>query len=77
MPKRSAELTERQERAEAWKQFRRDHLFTQRKLAEALGNISRRTIQQVEAGNITPHSSTLRLFAAFTRRYKANAHGRI
>lgn len=39
--------TIRQRRAREWKQFRRDHLFTQERLAEVLG-VSRGTVQNVE-----------------------------
>jgi len=67
----------RKKRADEWRKFRRDNLFTQKRLAEVMSNsvgeISRRTIQQIEAGRITPHPTTLRLFAIFKKRYQLNA----
>ena len=72
----SEDRKRRKERAEEWRQFRREHLFTQKRLADVIshsvGNISRRTIQQIEAARITPHPDTLRLFAAFKKKYEAH-----
>lgn len=65
-------LKDRKKRAEEWRQFRRNHLFTQTRLADIVG-ISRRTIQQIEAGKITPHPDTLRVFATFRKKHEANA----
>lgn len=55
-------------RAKEWIDFRFNNLFTQRKLAETLG-VSRRTVQMVEAGLVTPHPRTIRLFEALVSRY--------
>jgi len=63
---------QRVKRAEDWRMFRRNNLFTQKRLAEIVG-ISRRTLQKVESGYITPHPQTLRRFAAFKRKYDVNA----
>ena len=65
-----AEQQERQKHAARWLQFRRDYLFTQTKLAEALG-ISRRTLQYIEAGAVTPtltHQAAFRDYALKCRR---------
>lgn len=64
------DLQDRTKRAEEWRSFRKNNLITQKKLSDILG-ISRRTIQQIEAGIITPHNSTLRIFAAYAAKYKA------
>ena len=42
------DLKDRDSRREEWRKFRKDHLFTQVKLAEVLG-LSRRTVQLIEA----------------------------
>lgn len=52
--------------------FRRDNLFTQKKLAETL-DLSRRTIQMIETGTITPHPGTMRAWKTLTAKYRANA----
>ena len=66
------DLTKRIIRANEWIDFRKDNLFTQIRLAEVLG-LSRRTVQMIEAGKITPHPNTLRLFEALQSKYRANA----
>jgi DNA-binding XRE family transcriptional regulator len=66
MPKASAtqeELDERAIRQREWRTFRREFPLTQSELAERLG-VSRRTVQAVEAGAVTPHPRTLRRFIA-------------
>lgn len=67
------DLKERKQRALDWKLFRKDHFFTQRRLASYLG-ISRRTIQQVEAAKITPHPGTLSLFSIFREKHERNGN---
>lgn len=64
-----AELQQREDRALEWLQFRKENMFTQQRLAEILG-ISRRTVQMVENGKITPHNNTVRLFNALRTRYQ-------
>ncbi len=66
------EKAERKLRAEEWKRFRQTSLITQRKLAERLG-LSRRTIQQIEAAQVTPHISTLRRFDSFRQLHEREA----
>lgn len=61
----------RRERATDWKLFRLNNLFTQKKLAEVIG-VCRRTIQQVEGGQITPRPQTLRRFAVFKEKCRVN-----
>jgi DNA-binding XRE family transcriptional regulator len=62
-------------RAEEWRAFRRDCLLTQRRLADIL-NISRRTVQQVEAAKVNPHRVTLLRFAACRSKFEADAKTR-
>jgi hypothetical protein len=62
------ELQERGRRAVEWKRFMRDNLFTEVKFAETLG-ISRRTVQQVKAGQVTPRYGTLRKWNALKAKY--------
>ena len=64
------DLLERRTRREEWLKFRKDNLFTQVKLAEIL-EISRRTVQFIEAAELTPLMSTLRKFRALKAKYDA------
>lgn len=64
------DLEQRVERQHEWRTFRTRYLFSQKKLAEVLG-ISRRTVQEIEAGRITPHMETLRLFSRLKAKYEA------
>jgi DNA-binding XRE family transcriptional regulator len=66
------EVKLRKVRAQEWKMFRRNNLFTQKRLAEMIG-VSRRTIQQIENMHITPHPQTLRQFANYKRKFDINA----
>lgn len=77
-----ADKEQRKIRARQWVDFRFNNLFTQKKLAEALKaidiekpgqkrlGVSRRTVQQVEAGLITPHPHTLKLFEKLVASYQ-------
>jgi len=68
-PKPTEEDKERRARRRTeWVEFRKEYLFTQKRLAEILG-ISRRTVQQIEAGLVTPLPQTLRNFLALKARY--------
>jgi len=51
--------------------FRRKNLFTQKKLAETL-ELSRRTIQMMESGTISPHPASLRAWRTLVNRYREN-----
>lgn len=64
------ELKERTARQEEWRTFRREFLFSQKKLGDVL-NLSRRTIQEIEAGRVSPHRSTLRAFRDLKLKYDA------
>lgn len=73
MPRRKptpADIEKRKERSLEWFNFRDEFLFTQQRLAEILG-LSRRTIQMVESGKITPHPETLRVFAVLKGKHEA------
>lgn len=70
-PKPTEEDLERRTRRQAeWVEFRKEYLFTQKRLAEILG-ISRRTVQQVEAGLVTPLPDTLRSFLTLKAKYSS------
>jgi DNA-binding XRE family transcriptional regulator len=62
------DMKERDARREEWRKFRKDHLFTQVKLAEVL-DLSRRTVQLIEAGKVSPFPDTLRKFQALKARH--------
>jgi DNA-binding XRE family transcriptional regulator len=64
------DLKEREDRRLEWKKFRKDRLFTQSKLAEVLG-LSRRTVQLIEAGKVSPFPETLRKFQALKARHSS------
>lgn len=69
-PFRDSEEVRRQ-RAEEWRRFRRDNLFSQRRFCEVLG-IARRTLQQIEMARITPHPATLRKFMLYRIKIERN-----
>ncbi len=52
-PVTTDDLKARAHRRDEWRDFRRDFLFTQARLADALG-IDRRTVQKIEAAETTP-----------------------
>jgi len=60
--------TIRQRRAKEWKQFRRDHLFTQERLAEVLG-VSRGTVQNVERERHDPMAQLESRFRALKAKH--------
>lgn len=64
--------SERRVRAQEWKVFRANNMFTQRRLAQVIG-CSRRTVQQVEGAYVVPHLQTLRNFEALKAKYLRNA----
>jgi DNA-binding XRE family transcriptional regulator len=66
------ELKERQRRAKVWRDFMADKLFTEQRLADTLG-ISRRTVQMIKAGRVSPHKDTLRLFDALKTKHDKEA----
>lgn len=62
------DLKERELRRHEWVEFRRKNLFTQVRLAQVL-ELSRRTVQQIEAGKVSPWPETLRKFQALKAKY--------
>jgi DNA-binding XRE family transcriptional regulator len=65
------ELKERADRAKEIKQFMKDNLFTEVKLAEVL-EISRRSLQMIKAGNVTPRMDILRKWNTLKNKYDKN-----
>lgn len=65
------DIEERKTRAAKIKEFMSDNLFTEVRLAETLG-VSRRTVQMMKAGKVTPTRSTLRKWEALLNKYKQN-----
>lgn len=65
------DIKARERLAEEMISFRKNNLFTQKKLAEVL-DLSRRTIQMIETGSISPHPGTLRAWKALVAKYRAN-----
>ena len=63
------DLVIREKRAKEWIEFRREYIFTQKKLADVLG-ISRRSVQFIEGAEVTPLASTLTKFNALKARYE-------
>lgn len=62
------DMAERKKRAKEWKEFRKNHLFTQKKLAEVLG-ISRRTIQMIENSRVSPKMTVLGSMRTLQTKY--------
>lgn len=66
------ELAERQVLAQDFKEFRETYLFTQKKLADVLGNgACRRSIQMIEAAKVTPSPETVNRFRQLAAKHKA------
>jgi transcriptional regulator with XRE-family HTH domain len=73
-PKETPEVIEEREKlAQKLKDFMKNNLFTEKKLADVVG-ASRRTIQMIKAAAATPHESTLekleKLFLKYRREGK-------
>lgn len=64
----AVDLRERERRARAWRQFRRDNLLNQSELAKVLG-ICLRSVQSVESSSTTPLVKTLRAFQAVQTKF--------
>lgn len=58
----------RKRRAQEMKHFMKEHLFTEIKLADVLG-VSRRTVQMIKAGKVTPTPSTLHKWEALLKSH--------
>jgi DNA-binding XRE family transcriptional regulator len=68
MAKPSEDEKRRAVRAEEWRQFRRDFLYSQSNLADAL-RCSRRTVVSVECGEtLNPHPSLLKRLLNLKRK---------
>ena len=65
------DLKERKLRAVEMRAFMKNNKITEVRLQEITG-ISRRTIQMMRAGKVTPTYTTLRIWEQFRDRYKAN-----
>jgi DNA-binding XRE family transcriptional regulator len=64
------QLRARERRAKEWVDFRRNYLFSQRKLAERLG-CARRTIVSIESATTTlPHAELPQKFADLRRKHE-------
>jgi DNA-binding XRE family transcriptional regulator len=62
------QLQDRRARAKEWADFRKNFLFSQRRLAEIVG-CSRRTVVNIEAGAVTPHADLLHRFALLKHKH--------
>lgn len=72
MPRRKPnedDLAARAVLADEMKDFRKTNLLNQKQLAEVL-ELSRRTIQMIEGGTITPHPGTLQAFRDLVEKYR-------
>ncbi len=56
--------------AKDWSKFRQDNNLSQKLLAEVIG-ISRRTVQNIEAGIIIPQKRTIDAFNSLRAKYLA------
>lgn len=65
-------LKERESLAVEVKDFLKNNKFTEVKLADVLG-VSRRTVQMMKAGNVTPHPTTFSRWTALKAKYKKTA----
>jgi hypothetical protein len=66
-------IKEREKLAKKIKDFMRDNLFTEKRLGD-ICSISRRTVQMIKSGKVTPHQDTLdkleNLFAKYRKEGK-------
>lgn len=62
------ELNKRKSRAKRWQEFMDEFLFRQVDLARALG-VSRRTLQYVLAGDVTPHEDVQQKFEKLWKKH--------
>lgn len=77
-PISAADRKQARVRAAEWKQFRRDYMFSQSNLADALG-CTRRQIGVVESGKevYRPHAALLRRFALLKIEQKRLFEGEV
>jgi transcriptional regulator with XRE-family HTH domain len=72
-PKREldADLEKEMERtAKEWTNFRQKNKLSQKFLSEIIG-VSRRTIQNIEAGSIIPQAATMKKFEDLRAKYES------
>jgi DNA-binding XRE family transcriptional regulator len=70
MAKPTAEERDKRKRRARWlKTFRREHFFTQSRLASVTG-VGRRTIQTIEAAGCTPRHAILATLQDFVRTHE-------
>lgn len=67
----AADMEEREERAKRVRSFMKRFLFSEIRLAETIG-VSRRTVQMIKAGKVSPHPDTLRKLNAIMKRHRDN-----
>jgi ribosome-binding protein aMBF1 (putative translation factor) len=69
MARSKEELNRRKARAKVWLDFRKEFLFSQVQLADALG-ISRRMVQYAESATVTPNKEILARFDELMRKHQ-------
>lgn len=69
MARSKEELNRRKARAKVWTEFRKENLLSQTALASIL-EMSRRMIQYIEAGVVTPNKEIQERFADLMRKYQ-------
>jgi DNA-binding XRE family transcriptional regulator len=69
MARSKEELNRRKARAKVWLDFRKENLLSQTALASIL-EMSRRMIQYIEAGTVTPNKDIQERFSALMRKYQ-------
>ncbi len=63
------DLKEREKLAQTVKDFMKNNLFTEKKLADVVG-VSRRSIQMIKAGAVSPQPGTLHKLETLFLRYQ-------
>jgi predicted XRE-type DNA-binding protein len=63
------DLKERQKLSQEIKDFMKNNKFTEKRLGDICG-ISRRSVQMIKAGAVTPHPGTLHKIETLFSRYK-------
>ncbi len=63
------DLKEREERSTQIRLFLKNFKFTEVKLAEILG-ISRRSVQMMKAGRVSPHPNTIKAWESLRAKYQ-------
>lgn len=66
------DLKEREGRAVEIREFLKTYKFTEVRLAEVLG-VSRRTVQMMKAGRVSPHPVTVKTWEILKAKHKRTA----